>query len=108
MLLLLFSRGLFILTTIHFLRLLFEINISPGILYLDNGFTNSLKGVSFEEMIKGHGHYFLQQDNPQLINYIRQKLHPPSKKPYNLAHPNRKNPTQFGQPSVIRRILGEK
>ncbi|CAL4168230.1 unnamed protein product, partial [Meganyctiphanes norvegica] len=72
-----------------------------------NSFNYSVIDVTFEEIIKGHGQDVLPQDDPQLINYIRQKIHPPSKKPYNLAKPQIQDQTQFGQPTVIRQILGE-
>ncbi|KAK4304744.1 hypothetical protein Pmani_023320 [Petrolisthes manimaculis] len=63
---------------------------------------DSNEGV--EEKVKLMSVEGLEQDDPKLITYIRQRLVPPSIEPYKLNNPRKKDSSQFSQPKVLNKI----
>ena len=50
----------------------------------------------------------LDQEDPVVINTIREAFDGPSSEPYNLSYPDKKDNSQDGQQAYLLEILGKK
>ncbi|KAK3874888.1 hypothetical protein Pcinc_020230 [Petrolisthes cinctipes] len=58
-----------------------------------------------EEKVKSMSVEGLEQDDPKLITYIRQRLVPPSIQPYKLKNPGKQDYSQYRQHKFLNNII---